>query len=676
MIRIPIRRWHKWLRPKRLLLLGLGSIITAITGLLLICYLMGPPPMTSKWSTTFYANDDTILGEHYGNTPKRWKSLEEVSPHLIHATILAEDKHFYNHHGFAWKRIFAAALKDLQAGAKVEGASTITQQYAKNLYLTNDKTWTRKLKEAIYTIRLEMFYSKDEILEGYLNSIYYGHGMYGIQAASDYYVDKDPGSLTAAEAALIAGIPKGPSYYSPFQNKKLANERQAYIYGLLQKEGYITEPETLPAVSLSTEQERETIKRAGYFQDHITDELAEVLDMDENEVSDAGYRVYTTMDPELQQQLEHQVADTIPSSADVQTGAVAMNPKTGAIAAMVGGTDYNTSTYNRATSSKRMPGSAFKPFVYYTALKHGFTPTTKLQSEETTFDLPNGEVYAPGNYHGYYANEEITMEEAIAMSDNIYAVKTNMMVGAQNVAADAKKLGIMSDLQAVPSLALGTSPVTVEEMSVAYSRIANGGKPVESYTIEKVVDQQGKTVYTHKPTKQKSRLDAKRLFVLTNLMTGIFDDTLSSYMRVTGATIKDQLSRPYAGKSGTTSSDSWMVGFSPNLVTAVWTGYDDNRSMEKVKELTYSKQIWAGFMENAHKGQPIEAFQPPAGVRGVFIDPDSGLLSSPSCEKRRFTYFVKGTEPKQHCHADIDRDPLQPDEEAPARRKRWFDWLF
>lgn len=677
MIRIPIARWQRWLRPKRLAAVILGSMITAIGGLLLICYLMGPPAMTNKWSTTFYANDSTILGEQYGNTQKRWIALDEVSPHLIHATILAEDKNFYKHHGFAWKRIFAAALSDIKAGAKVEGASTITQQYAKNLYLTNDKTWTRKFKEAIYSIRLEMFYSKDEILEGYLNTIYYGHGMYGIQAASDYYMDKDPGSLTAAEAALLAGIPKGPSYYSPFQNKELADERQEYIYGLLQDAGYITEPESLPAVSLSTEQERETIRRAGYFQDYITDELAEVLGMDKDEAVASGYHVYTTMDSDHQLKLETQIADTIPADTELQTGAIAMDPDSGAITAMVGGTDYKMSTYNRATTSKRMPGSSFKPFVYYTALKNGFTPMTQLRSEETTFELPEGGEYAPGNFHGYYANEEITMAEAIAMSDNIYAVKTNLMVGAEKVAADAKKLGITSDLQAVPSLALGTSPVSVEEMGVAYSRIANGGKQIESYTIEKIVDRNGKTIYTHKPQKTKSKLDKKRLFVLTDLMTGMFDDSLSSYMRVTGASIKDQLSRPYAGKSGTTTTDSWMVGFSPDLVTAVWTGYDDNRSMEKVKELAYSKEIWAGFMEAAHQGEPIKAFRPPAGVRGVFVDPDSGFLSTSYCEKRRFTYFVRGTEPKLYCRPDLDEFPLRQDQEEPMnRRKRWFDWLF
>ncbi len=677
MIRIPIARWQKWLRPKRLAAVILGSMITAIGGLLLICYLMGPPPMTNKWSTTFYANDSTILGEQYGNTQKRWVALDEVSPHLIHATILAEDKNFYKHHGFAWKRIFAAALQDIKAGAKVEGASTITQQYAKNLYLTNDKTWTRKFKEALYSIRLEMFYSKDEILEGYLNTIYYGHGMYGIQAASDYYMDKDPGSLTAAEAALLAGIPKGPSYYSPFQNKELADERQEYIYGLLEDEGYITEPESLPAVSLSTEQERETVRRAGYFQDYITDELADVLEMDEDQAATAGYHVYTTMDSDQQLKLETQIADTIPADTELQTGAIAMDPDTGAITAMVGGTDYKASTYNRATTSKRMPGSAFKPFVYYTALRNGFTPMTQLRSEETTFELPDGGEYAPGNFHGYYANDEITMVEAIAMSDNIYAVKTNLMIGAEKIAADAKKLGITSELQAVPSLALGTSPVSVEEMGVAYSRIANGGKQVESYTIEKIVDRNGKTIYSHKPQKNKSKLDKKRLFVLTDLMTGMFDDSLSSYMRVTGASIKDQLSRPYAGKSGTTTTDSWMVGFSPDLVTAVWTGYDNNRSMEKVKELAYSKEIWAGFMEAAHQGEPIKAFRPPAGVRGMFVDPDSGFLSTSYCEKRRFTYFVRGTEPKLYCRPDLDEYPLHPDQEEPMnRRKRWFDWLF
>lgn len=662
------------------------SIILVGAGLLLLSFVLGPPSLTNEQNTVYYSQDGKVFGEEHGVESRYWVELGDISPHLIQATLTTEDRDFYEHHGFDFTRILSAALKDIKSLSMKEGASTITQQYARNLYLSHEKTWTRKIKEAFYAIRLEMYYDKDEILEGYLNTIYYGHGAYGIEAASRYFLDKSASELSLSEAALLAAVPKGPSYYSPFNHLKNAKKRQKQILASLEEQGHISESEHYLAaqkvVQLTEPKERVKKSAAPYFQDEVLKELSTILDKDIEEIRSGGYQVYTTLDLEKQKELENQIKKTFTTGKDFQVGALVMDPKNGAIRSMVGGRNYKKSPFNRTTQAKRMPGSAFKPFLYYAALNKGYTATTSLMSKPTNFELENGTVYQPSNYNGYYAYEPITLAQALALSDNVYAVKTNLFLGPEQLVKTAEKFGIDSDLKAVPSLALGTGSVSVEEMVTGYSMLANGGTSVESYTIKSVTDVQGNLVYerAEEEEEEKQVLDPQSTFILTQLMTGMFDASLNGYMQVTGSSIAPELTRSYAGKSGTTKSDSWMIGYSPDLVTGIWTGYDQNKQIEKVKEHQFAKDVWAGFMEQAHEDIPIHTFPVPDGVIGAYVDPDSGELATPYCEGEELMYFVKGTEPQTHCSLhqpdDTNRlDQKEKNEDKNSGWKQWFEWL-
>jgi 1A family penicillin-binding protein len=648
--------------------------IVAIVSVLTVSYTLGPPPLTNQQNTVYYSQSGKVIGEEHGIESRYWVELEDISSELIKATLTTEDRDFYEHHGFDFTRILSAAYHDLRKLSMVQGASTITQQYARNLFLSHEKTWTRKFKEAIYAIRLEMFYDKETILEGYLNTIYYGHGAYGIEAASRHFFDKSANELSLAEAALLAGIPKGPSYYSPFHHYENAKNRQEQILSALKKQGHITDQEkylaTHEALAFTEQQERKKISIAPYFQDIALQELQRILDEDIESIRSGGYQVFTTLDVKKQQKLEKQVKQTMKSNKTMQVGAIAMDPDTGGILSMMGGRSYEKSQFNRAVQAKRMPGSSFKPFLYYAALNNGYTATTSLMSKPTNFKLANGKVYQPSNYNGYYAYEPITLAQAIALSDNIYAVKTNLYLKPERLVKAAKKFGIDSELKAVPSLALGTSTVSVEEMVTGYSMIDNGGIPIEAYTIEKITDVKGNVIYEKEHKDKEPVLDPKKTFILSHLMTGMFDESLNGYMRVTGISIADQLSRTYAGKSGTTNTDSWMIGFSPDIVTGVWTGYDKNKQLETKEEHQFAKEIWAGFMEKAHEGIPPEKFEVPEGVVGVYIDPKTGDIATPYCDDRRLMYFEKGTQPNSFCTLHKPEEKKQDDKKPSKKDKK------
>lgn len=663
----------------KLLLRFVAIGLLLAVGVLLIIYLAGPPPLADEEPTVYYSENEETIGEEGSDVNGGWVSLDDISPHVIDATLMIEDRDFFNHFGFDIKRIIKAALVNLQSGSVREGASTITQQYARNLYLTHERTWLRKIKEAFYTIQLEMHYSKEEILEGYLNTIYYGHGAYGVESASHYFFNKKADDLTLAESAMLAGIPKGPTYYSPLNDKERAEQRQKQILTVMKDEGVITEQEYITAenevLTYTRAEESEESRDAPYFQDIAADEAAALLNVEEETIRSGGYHIYTTLDLDLQQKMDEELDDVIDAESEMEVGALSLDPETGAVRALAGGRDYETSPFNRAMDARRMPASTFKPILYYTALENGYTANTMLESSPTTFELENGDVYEPSNFNGYYAERPITLATALALSDNIYAVKTNMYLGPEKLVEQAKDFGITSDLSAVPSLALGTSAVTLDEMVNAYGMIANGGKELDSYTVEKITDQDGRTVYEKEDERLEQVLDEQSTFILTELMTGMFDREMDDYMAVTGASIADQLTRVYAGKSGTTNADSWMIGYSPSLVTGIWTGYDDNRQMEVVAESAYAKNIWAGFMEAAHGDQPEEDFIPPSGVVAVPMDLESGYIATPQCNTSRVMYFKEGTEPRKVCteHGAEDIEDLPEGEEDQGFLDQWLD---
>ncbi|AWC30649.1 transglycosylase domain-containing protein [Bacillus cytotoxicus] len=650
--------------------------------IIIVAKIMGPPPTLVPQTSIFYANDDTVMGQS-NKMQKRYNiPLEQISPYVKEATLSIEDQRFYNHHGFDTKRIIGAIIADIKAMAKVQGASTITQQYARNLYLDHDKTWKRKLLEAIYTIRLEVNYSKDRILEGYLNTIYYGHGAYGIEAAAQLYFNKAAKDLTLAEASMLAGIPKGPSLYSPYLKKERAKQRQSLILNEMVEQGYITKQQAEAAkkerLSLSSLDTKEVTEIAPYFQDAVQAALLHDVGLDEQTLQRGGLRIYTTLDPKLQSIAEQAVKDHIPKTTDIQTALVSMNPKTGEVAALVGGKDYKESQFNRAIQAARQPGSTFKPFLYYAALEKGFTPATRLKSEYTVFTLGDGvSKYQPKNYKGYYADDFVTMAQALAVSDNVYAVKTNLFLGTETLIKTAKQFGITSSLQDVPSLALGTSPVKPIEMVNAYSMFANGGKQVKPAFIRRVVDYEGNILYdAHLESKQV--LDKNKAFVMEEMMTGMFNKKLSSYAAVTGQSLLPKLSRTYAGKSGSTETDSWMIGFTPQLVTGVWVGYDQPKPISNPAEQGYAKRIWADTMEKGLDGQPKKKLKQPSDVIALNINPENGKIATKGCPTFVKMYFTKGTEPTEYCmdHVDDKKDfeKISKEKKKDSWWKKYIPW--
>ncbi|WP_173918535.1 transglycosylase domain-containing protein [Halobacillus sp. Marseille-Q1614] len=683
-----IRFTWKWL--SRSFKAAFACAVLGVIGLLAVlvyAIMLGPPSLNNAQNTTFYKADGEVMEDSRAGEDRYWISLEEMPDKVVDATLAIEDHRFYNHFGFDLKRMASAALTDLKAMSMVEGASTITQQYARNLYLSHEKTWTRKIKEAMYALRLELFYEKDEILEGYLNTIYYGHGAYGIESASRYYFNKNADDLTLAEATMLAGIPKGPTYYSPLSNEENAETRQERILTRMDDLQFITSEEKQEAVTASLSyydhSKSDDKSIAPYFQEEVIREAARLLDLKKEEVESGGFHIYTTLVENHQEALENAVEEEMQQNEEIQTAAVVMDSSTGAVTAMVGGRDYTAGTYNRATHAKRMVGSTIKPFLYYAALKNDYTPLTMQESKPTSFKLDNGDVYSPSNYNNYYADDKITMAQALALSDNIYAVKTNMELGPEKLVKTLRDFGIKGDLPEVPSLALGTASIPLYDMVDSYARLVSGSAKVKKHTITKITDQHDNVVYELKDKKKKKKdkkIDRNTAFTVTHMMTGMFDPSLNGYMSVTGASIADQLTRTYGGKSGTTENDSWMIGFSPQYVMGVWSGYDDNRKMTKARDHQYSKEIWASSMEGIHEEVPVTAFTPPSSdLKGVYINPESGKLSSPACPEERLVYMDKDEVPEETCEGTEPEDSDIKEIEKELQNDPWYkdvvDWF-
>ncbi|NEU30452.1 penicillin-binding protein 1A [bacterium LRH843] len=660
----------------RLLLLSLVLISGGAVALLSYTKMQGPPPLNVSQATIFFGADNAPIGERHQGERRYWVDLSDISKDVVDATLAIEDRRFYKHFGFDPNRIAGAILANIRSGSKAQGASTITQQYARNLYLSHDKTWKRKWNELLYSLRLEMNYEKDDILEGYLNTVYYGHGAYGIEAAANHYFGKSAKSLSLAEASMLAGIPKGPSYYSPLLDYERAKKRQGIILQSMVENELLTQVDADEAHLESLLFKQSNLERPSvigpYFQDVVEEQLIEDIGLDPMLFEAGGLKIYTTLDPNMQKEAEHWVATEMPAS-ELQTALVAVDPRNGDVKALVGGKNYAESPYNRATQGKRAPGSSFKPFLYYAALENGFTPATTLLSEATTFTYDDDRsTYSPSNYQSIYANDFITLLQAMAFSDNIYAVKTHLLLGTEKVIELAQRVGIESPLREIPSLALGTLPVDVLEIVRGYSAFANGGKVVEPRFIRKVVDSEGTVLFESKPELTQV-LDPNLTFILTDLMTGMFDPYLNAHASVTGGSVAHLVSRPVAGKSGSTSTDSWMVGYTPQLVTGVWVGYDKGQTLEHKTEGPIAKRIWANFTEHALKNKLKIPFQQPDGVVAVKMNPANGLLATEDCPTHRVTYFVKGTEPTKSCPAPAPDSEAEAIEETTHEKERLFN---
>jgi len=634
-----IKRWIK-----------ITTIFTVFAFLLLIgayTYAKLSPKLEINGANSLAIFDDDGEMFFQGSGSRKWVELQDISSHLIDATIAAEDKNFYKHKGFDLLRILKASYVNITSKSVTQGASTITQQYAKNLFLDFDKTWKRKLEEMWYTIEIESHYSKEEILEGYLNTINYGHGMYGIENASKFYFNKHAKDLDLAEASILTGIPKSPSNYSPLVDFNAAKKRQLLILNLMVKNGVITEEEKNRAyeeeLTLVGKEGQTTLNTVMYYQDAVLKELKSIKSIPSSYSKTKGLKIYTNLDMEAQLNLENTVKEEFPDESNLQVSTVMMNPNDGKIIAMIGGRDYNSSQYNRATDSLRQVGSTMKPYLYYAALENGFTSSSSFTSEKTTFTFANNTSYSPKNNNDLYGGKAISMATAIAYSENIYAVKTHMFLGSDALIDVAKRVGITAELDDVASLPLGTKEISIMEMAAGYSAFANLGYRVKPHLIERVEDHDGKVLYEAK-TEKKQVLDSSLAFILNNMLTATYDADYVDYNYPTAISLAPKLTHKYALKSGTTESDNWYIGYNKDIVTAVWVGYDNNKSLIS-KEYKYAQNIWYKNMEAYMKGKEDSWYDVPDNVSSVLVDPISGKPATEDNPKKKMMYFIKGTEP-------------------------------
>lgn len=618
-------------------------IFLALFGFYLYAYITPKIDVQSSNRIILYDDSDEVF---YQNTAtSSWVSLDEISPYAIKGIVDTEDKNFYSHNGFDYMRIMKALYNDIKAGNLKEGASTISQQYIKNLFLTFDKTWERKLEEAYLTFELEVHYNKNEILEGYMNTINYGAGNYGIEEASLYYFNKHAKDLTLAEASIIVGIPKNPTYYNPVYYYDNAKARQKIVLNSMFNMGHITKEEMENAyneeLSFYGKKSSNFIVSSLYYKDAVMDELNSIDEIPKSLIETGGLKVYTYLNSDAQKNLENIISEEMENTGELEVGAMIRSPKNGAIVALIGGTNYNETEYNRVTKAKRQVGSTFKPILYYSALENGMTATSTFVSEKTTFSLGEDESYSPSNFADKYANKSITMADALVLSDNIFAVKTHLFLGTDNLKNTAKRMGIKTSLPSNASLALGTSEINMVDYSNAFQTLANYGIRNNPVYIKKVTDLNDNVIYEAK-YEEENVLDKRYVYILNEMLTNSYNYDYIDYASPTLLSIKNLINHKYAVKSGTTDTDYWVVGYNPEALVLVWNGYDDNRSVEKVSS-KITKKIWARSIE-AYLGEKESAwYNIPRGVTGAIVNPISGSTTDLSVKDLMF--YVKGTEP-------------------------------
>ena len=590
--------------------------------------------------------------------------LSTTPSNLINATIAIEDSDFYNHKGISFRGIMRAQWENfkniilqLKKEAKPHGGSTITQQLAINIFLTREISLNRKLKDILLALQIERSFTKDEILEMYLNEIYFGHGAYGVQSAAKMYFNKNVQDLNLAECALLAGIPRGPSYYSPILNQEVSLKRRNIILNRMFKLGYISKEDMEKAkqspLELDYSNKRDKLT-APYFSTFILSQLLE--EYGANVVYKGGLKIYTTLDLEMQYFAEKALQESGHEGA-----IIAIEPQTGYIKAMVGGEDFGESKFNRATQAYRQPGSAFKPFIYLTALDNGFTPSNIIEDSPVTFE--NG--WSPENYEKEFSGP-VTLREAFEHSINVVGVKLLEQVGIKKVINYSHKAGIKSELRPDLSLALGTSEISPLEIASAYATIANLGVRVDPLSIIQIEDYSGKIIKDNIPQKKKV-FKEETCYVLINMMEEVIK-------RGTGWNAK--IGRPAAGKTGTTDDfvDAWFIGFTPDLVTAVYIGNDDRKSLgNKMTGGVVAAPVWAKFMKNALKDAEKKDFLQPDKITKISVCKESGLLPTDSCPERFAVTFIKGTEPTSYCTIHQKYFEIPKTEEYPEIKKPYYE---
>ena len=619
------------------------SFVVLLIGLYTYAYLS--PKLDLKTSGSLYLYDNKNDLVYQGSRSNEWANLEDISDNLKNAVIAVEDKNFYNHHGFDYLRIAKAMLTNIKKKSIVQGASTISQQYIKNLYLDFDKTWKRKAEEAMLTLELEVHYDKDDILEGYLNTINYGQGNMGIVNASSYYFNKKPSELTLEEAIMLAGIPKNPAGYNPVSNYEASLKRAWVVAKSMLNNGYIDEDTYnnlfKEKLEIFGQTKNNNLQMIMYYQEAVLNELSNIKEVPASLVNAGGLKIYTTLDLDEQTSLENNILSNKVDD-ELQVASVIVDPKTGAVKALTGGMNYAKSQYNRALKSKRQVGSTMKPFLYYAALENNMTMSSSFRSEETTFNLASGKTYAPQNAGNIYASKEITMAAALALSDNIYAVKTNLFLGVDKMIDVAKRTGINANLDEVASLPLGTSEINILDYASGYTTFASGGYQKELYFIEKIEDIDGNVLYEHED-KNRLVINPNYTYILNEMMTSTTNDAYIDYTTPTALNIASTLTHKYALKTGSTNTDYWIVGYNPDRLMMMWMGYDNNKEVNG-NVRNNAKKIWALTIEESLNSINTTWYETPKNVIAIPLDAVTGKTTN-NQNKVALYYYVKGTEP-------------------------------
>jgi penicillin-binding protein 1A len=553
-------------------------------------------PPASEWrvperppNVRIIANDGQLLANR-GDTGGEQIRLEQLPAYLPNAVIAIEDRRFRSHFGLDPIGLTRAMVVNAQAGRFVQGGSTLTQQLAKNLFLTADRTISRKIQELILAVWLEATYSKDEIMELYLNRVYLGAGAYGVDAAAQRYFGKPASQVTLAESAILAGLLRAPSRWAPTRNPEGAEARAATVLQAMVEEGFITQEEmTLARNNPAATMDRARRGAANYVADYVMDELDRILPLIEGDIT-----VETSIDPYLQARAELALRTALAdqNDGDLQ-GAIVSLDGTGAVRALVGGRDYQQSQFNRATDAFRQPGSAFKPFVYLAALEQGLAPATMRNDVPVQF----GD-WSPENYSREYRGP-VTLADALALSLNTIAAQLAHEVGPQRVINTAQRLGIQSEMERNASIALGTSEVSPLELTAAYAPFANGGYAVAPHVVLRVRDEAGNVLYAR---------DASGFGRVIDPSHGRAMNAMLSRTLIIGTGRRAALEGwTGAGKTGTTQGlrDAWFVGYTANLTTGVWLGHDDNSPMDGVTGGGLPAEVWQAYMTDAHVGVPI-----------------------------------------------------------------------
>jgi penicillin-binding protein 1A len=608
--------------------------------------------------TKVYDDNDEIITELHVER-RIFVPLAHIPQTLRDAVIATEDRRFYSHFGVDPIGIGRAVWQNYRRGRIVEGGSTITQQLTKVLFLTPDKSLERKIKEAVLALELERRYSKDRILEMYLNQVYFGNGAYGVEAAARTYFGKSVGELTVREGALLAGLPRAPSSYSPFEHGEAARRRREVVLRRMVEYGVLADVEAkrLARTDLGLIPPERRRTTGQYFLEYVQQTLEGKYGADM--VFKGGLNVYTTLNPTMQLTAEQALRDGLKALEGRTKGKIAehpegaivtIEPQTGYVRAMVGGYDFFRSEFNRAVQARRQPGSAFKPFVYIAALEAGFTPASRVEDAPVSYAVgPNGQAWKPDNYDRKYRGPT-TLQQAVEESVNIVTVKVQERVGLGKTIQVARRFGISSPLHMNLSLALGTSDLTLLELTSAYGALANQGEWLAPTTIRYVTDAQGKLLEEH-VAEPREAVPPETAYVMTHMLRGVVE-------RGTGVAAK-ALARPIAAKTGTTNdySNAWFVGFTPRLATGVWVGYDRPRSLGK--DETGSRvavPIWVSFMGKVLGDSPREDFPVPENI--VFVPVD--LDPSNECVRVVSMAFVKGTEPLPCGRRPAVPSPLPP----------------